>query len=177
MQYTESTLQLLQRFRIPVDEVAARGLREFPEATRLKLAEVGADGRRHLLEPRTAAAWIDMKQVAAAKGVTLYIVSAFRSFERQAEIIQRKREAGRQLNEIFSLSAPPGFSEHHSGRALDIGTLDCKPLSLEFSDSAAYEWLRERAGKFGFNLSYPAGNSFGYEYEPWHWCYRGRGWE
>ena len=68
-------------------------------------------------------------------------------------------------------SAPPGCSEHHTGRAVDIGTPHCKVLDEEFEQTEAFDWLVRFAGKFGFRLSYPRGNSCGYAYEPWHWCF------
>ncbi len=79
--------------------------------------------------------------------------------------------AGQNWEEIFRVSAPPGCSEHHTGRAVDIGTPHCKVLDEEFEQTEAFDWLVRFAGKFGFRLSYPRGNSCGYAYEPWHWCF------
>ena len=67
---------------------------------------------------------------------------------------------------------PPGFSEHHSGRALDLGTPGCDGLSEDFEATQAFEWLSESASRFGFVLSYPHDNAWGFSYEPWHWALR-----
>jgi D-alanyl-D-alanine carboxypeptidase len=65
-----------------------------------------------------------MKDAARTVGISLYIVSAFRSFERQSEIIEQKREKGLSEEDAFKVSAPPGFSEHNTGRAVDINLLN-----------------------------------------------------
>jgi len=76
------------------------------------------------------------------------------------------------LEVIFCASAPPGYSEHHSGRALDVTTPGATPLQEEFEGTPAFAWLSKNAASFGFALSYPRGNRHGFMYEPWHWCYR-----
>ncbi len=157
------------------DSILARGLRPCPEATELELAETGADGREHFLVAEAAGAWRRLRDAAQADGVTLVIASAFRSVERQAEIIRGKIEAGAAVEEILRVSAPPGYSEHHTGRAVDVSTPGCPPLEAAFDQTAAFAWLRRRAGEFGFALSYPEGNAWGYQYEPWHWCFNGPG--
>jgi len=151
--------------------IASRGLREYEEATILALAEVGADGRNHLLIPVAADAWRRLKAAALADGIDLFIVSAFRSTERQAEIILHKLQSGLTVESILGVSAPPGFSEHHSGRAVDLSTPGSRALEVEFDQTSAYVWLTEHAAAFGYYLSYPVGNASGYQYEPWHWCF------
>jgi D-alanyl-D-alanine carboxypeptidase len=119
-----------------------------------------------------------MKQAARQDNVILEIVSAFRNLERQIEIIQRKLERDMPMETILSLSAPPGYSEHHSGCAVDINTPGCIATEEPFEDTDAFRWLSMHAGRFGFTLSYPRGNALGFIYEPWHWCYQpasGRG--
>lgn len=153
--------------------ISARGLRRHPEAAALELAEVGADGREHFLVAEAAGAWRQMRDTAQDDGVSLTIVSAFRSIDRQAEIIRRKIEAGAAVEEILRVSAPPGYSEHHTGRAVDLSTPGCRALEVAFDQTAAFAWLSRRASEFGFVLSYPDGNVWGYQYEPWHWCFNG----
>ncbi|MFI5398398.1 MAG: D-alanyl-D-alanine carboxypeptidase family protein [Candidatus Binatia bacterium] len=152
--------------------VAARGLRECEEATSLESAEVGADGRDHLLIPAAAEAWRNLKAAALVDGITLFIVSAFRSIDRQVEIVRRKLEMGVAVEDILTVCAPPGFSEHHTGRAVDLSTPGSHALEVEFDQTAAYAWLTKRAAEFGYSLSYPIGNPWGYQYEPWHWCFQ-----
>lgn len=69
-------------------------------------------------------------------GVAVRIVSAFRSVDRQAEIVRDKLARGLSLEAILCVSAPPGYSEHHSGRAVDVTTEGMPPLEVEFEDSA-----------------------------------------
>ena len=152
--------------------LAARGLRECEEAECLEVAESGADGRNHLLVATAAEAWRTLKAAALRGAVSLFIVSAFRSVERQAEIVRRKLDAGATIEEILTVCAPPGFSEHHTGRAVDVSTFGTPSLEVEFDQTRAFAWLTEHANDFGFYLSYPAGNPHGYQYEPWHWRFQ-----
>ena len=69
------------------------------------------------------------------------------------------------------MNAAPGYSEQHSGRAVDLGTMGCDALSEEFENTKVYQWLVKNAGGFGFYLSYPRDNPYGIDFEPWHWCY------
>lgn len=161
----------LEELGISPELIAARGLRLCVEATHLDLAEVDADGREHRLIPEAAVAWRHMKDAALQAGVRLFIVSAYRSVDRQVEIIRRKLDAGQKIEDILCVSAPPGFSEHHTGCAVDLAEPDIPLLQTCFDQTAAFSWLRQHAGQFGFVLSYPADNPTGYQYEPWHWCY------
>lgn len=160
---------------IAPESIAARGLRPHPEAAALELAEIGVDGREHFLVAEAARAWRHMRDKAQDDSVSLTIVSAFRSIERQAEIIRRKIETGAAVEEILRVSAPPGYSEHHTGRAVDLSTPGCRALEVAFNQTAAFAWLSQRASEFGFVLSYPEGNAWGYQYEPWHWCFNDAG--
>ncbi|MBI2306670.1 MAG: M15 family metallopeptidase [Rhodocyclales bacterium] len=157
---------------ISSEMITARGLSECEEATALEVAEVGADGRDHLLDPLAAEAWRSLRAAALADGIDLFIVSAFRSIARQAEIVRRKIEAGAAVESILAVCAPPGFSEHHTGRAIDLSTSGSRALEVEFDQTPAYAWLTEHAAEFGYHLSYPIGNHLGYQYEPWHWCFQ-----
>ncbi len=147
-----------------------RGLQRHEEATDLVLADVGAHGREFLLTPAASMAWQEMKAAAAADGITLWLESAYRSVARQAEILQCKVAAGQSLDEALHWVAPPGCSEHHTGRAVDLGTPGCPALTESFETTRAFEWLQRHAGRFGFSMSYPRGHRQGYSHEPWHWC-------
>lgn len=173
MPYGTKTLRAFARLGIEPALVEARGLIEHREAAVLELAEEGANGRQHLLAPGAARAWRGMRAAAAADGVDMHIVSAFRSIERQTELIERKLAAGQALAQILTVIAPPGFSEHHSARAVDIGSIAVPVLERCFEDTEAFRWLLAHAAAHGFVLSYPEGNAAGYLYEPWHWCFHG----
>ena len=151
--------------------LAARCFSECQEASDLEVVEVGSDGKEHLLVPVAASAWRSLKAAALTDGVSLFIVSAFRSIDRQVEIVRRKLEAGASVEEVLSVCAPPGFSEHHTGCAVDVSTPGSPILQVEFEQTHAFAWLGAHAAEFGYYLSYPAGNHFGYQYEPWHWCF------
>jgi D-alanyl-D-alanine carboxypeptidase len=129
---------------------------------------------RFKLHPSAMSAWKRMKKAARIEGIRLYIVSAFRSITRQSEIIERKRRNGISEKEIFRVNALPGFSEHHTGRALDLNTPGSPELKEAFEDSPAFRWLMQNASRFGFRLSYPRENKYGISYEPWHWFYMGK---
>jgi D-alanyl-D-alanine carboxypeptidase len=100
-------------------------------------------------------------------------VSGFRSVEYQRGIIERKLAKGLHILEILRSSAAPGYSEHHTGRAIDVTTPGSQPLEEEFERTQAFAWLLCHAGEFGFRLSFPRGNPHGVVYEPWHWLHHG----
>ncbi|HWY24360.1 MAG TPA: M15 family metallopeptidase [Nevskia sp.] len=155
---------LLRRRRLPL----------FADARSLHCVGLGTDGRDKFLAPPAARAWLAMREAAAAEGVELLLISAFRSFEFQLALIRGKLAKGRAIAEILTVNAPPGCSEHHSGRAVDIGARDTAALEEEFESTPQFAWLMRHANRHGFHLSYPRGNRYGYLYEPWHWCHRVR---
>ena len=167
---SEKHRKLHQDLGIPAQYGQERGLRHYAEAT--DLVEVGPNlvGRMQRLTPDTAARWQQMVETASDEGIRLLIVSGFRSFEYQAQLIRNKLEAGQSIEEILEVNAAPGFSQHHTGTSVDIATPGSRPLTEEFEESDAFAWLNENAGKFGFSMTYPRDNPFGFIYEPWHWA-------
>ncbi len=141
----------------------------FDEA--FELVDVGPNlvGRMQQLTPLAARRWASMVAAAHAEGVRLLLVSGFRSVDYQANLIRRKIEAGHAIGEILSVNAAPGFSEHHTGAAVDIATPGSRPLTEEFEATPAFEWLGRNASRFGFTMTYPRDNPWGFVYEPWHW--------
>jgi len=127
--------------------------------------------RPQKLTPAANAAWLAMRQAAADEGVDLFLISAFRGVDYQSGLIRKKLDSGQDLPEILSVVAAPGFSEHHTGRAVDLGTSNCPALQEEFEDTPAFRWLDRHAAAYGFTLSYPQDNPYGISYEPWHWCF------
>ncbi|RZV31413.1 MAG: D-alanyl-D-alanine carboxypeptidase family protein [Chromatiales bacterium] len=162
--------ELHQELGIPEDYGLDRTKPVFQEAT--ELLEVGPNlvGRMQRLTPATAGAWTAMQGAAADDGVTLLIVSGFRSIDYQARLIRKKINAGQSVSEILSVNAAPGHSEHHTGRAVDIASPGSRPLTEEFEDSDAFRWLQANAATYGFSMSYPRDNPAGFVYEPWHWA-------
>ena len=139
-----------------------------------RLQSIGDDiyGREQKMLPEAADAWLAMWQEASNDGIELQAVSAFRSVEYQLGILRGKLDKGMKLKKILEVSTAPGYSEHHSGRALDITTPGYAVLEEEFEHSPAFEWLCEHAAEFGFSLSFPRDNRHGVVYEPWHWAWR-----
>lgn len=104
---------------------------------------------------------------------SMVALSCFRSIRYQKEVFCRKVENG--FAERARSSAPPGFSEHASGYAIDFGDRtrpDCN-LAGCFADTPVGQWLAANAPAHGFALSFPAGNAQGVMHEPWHWRYEG----
>jgi D-alanyl-D-alanine carboxypeptidase len=158
-------------FGVPRDHGRARGLRQVREPTHLVHIGNDTQNRPQWLATRAARAWIRMRDAATRAGVELLVVSAFRSVEYQLGILKRKLDQGQRIDDILRVSAAPGYSEHHSGRALDVTTPGFAALEEEFENSTAFAWLSTNAQSYGFRLSYPHGNRHGIAYEPWHWCW------
>src|SRR5467141_5279226 len=137
----ERIRSVLTSLEISTDLIAARSLVLHPEAQELVVAAMGDDGRKHLLAPAAAAKWREMSAAALSDGVVIQIGSAFRSVDRQAEIIRDKLAQGLSLNAVLCVSAPPGYSEHHTGRAIDVTTTEGAPLEPEFEKTGAFRWL------------------------------------
>ncbi len=157
---------------IPESFMASCGLPLCLEPPDLVATELDYYSRPQRLTPECCAAWSAMKSDAHAQEVTLFLISAFRSIEYQHQLIAKKIAGGQAIDDILKVNAAPGFSEHHTGRAIDIGTLNCPALVEEFEKTAAFQWLETNAGGYGFSLSYPRNNPYGIAYEPWHWCFK-----
>lgn len=170
--YSNRIVALLSELGIPPDYGQKRQLPLQTEALRLK--SIGHDiyGREQEMLPEAADAWLAMCRQASSHGVELLPVSAFRSVEYQSDILRTKLDKGLKLKNILEVSAAPGYSEHHSGRALDITTPDYAAVEEEFEHSPAFAWLCAHAADFGFSLSFPRNNPHGLAYEPWHWAWR-----
>ena len=162
-----------EQFEVPSDHVANHQLPLILEPMRLFNAGRDYVGRSLWLEHATRQDWLAMQAAAATDGITLDAVSGFRSIEYQAGIWRRKRDRGMTTADILAINVPPGYSEHHSGRALDITTPGCGAAEPEFAGTAAFEWLTRNAHRFGFVMSFPENNIHGVMYEPWHWCHQG----
>ena len=137
------------------------------------LISVGKDiyGREQRMRPEAAQALEKMIRAAKKDRVNLYLVSCYRSVKYQSEIIKRKLGHRQGLESILKVNAIPGFSEHHTGNAVDFHTDYVTVLEEDFKDTRAYRWLKKNANKFGFRETYPENNVKGITFEPWHWYY------
>ncbi|MFK8183696.1 MAG: D-alanyl-D-alanine carboxypeptidase family protein [Phormidesmis sp.] len=136
----------------------------------------GENQRDELLHPDAAAALHKMIAAARANGIWLVPASGFRSLEQQRSLFSNQTLEKGSPEAAATVSAPPGYSEHHTGYAIDLadGALEqTYDISIAFAQSPAYAWLTENAAQFGFELSFPEGNPQGVSFEPWHWRYVG----
>jgi D-alanyl-D-alanine carboxypeptidase len=157
------------RLGIQADYGIAHQLDAVPEPA--ELAYAGRDRYQRplwLLAP-AAHAWARMREAALRNDVRLDAISGYRGHAYQLGIFTRKLARGQSVEQILTVNAAPGYSEHHSGCALDIGTPGEPPAEESFERTGAFAWLTKRAGDFGFAMSYPRANPHGITYEPWHW--------
>ena len=121
------------------------------------------------LTKTTKNAFNEMKTAAAADGISLKIVSGFRSYKTQKNLYNNyvKRD-GKTKADTYSARA--GHSEHQTGLAMDINR-----AGSAFNGTPEAKWLSNNAYKFGFILRYPEGktNETGYKFESWHYRYVG----
>jgi zinc D-Ala-D-Ala carboxypeptidase len=149
------------------------GLPLVAEPDRLALAGFDRYRRPLWLLAGAARAWQHMQSDALRSGIVLEAISGYRSHDYQLGIFERKRARGLPVEEILTVNAAPGYSEHHGGRALDISAPDEPAAEESFEDTPAFAWLQANAEAHGFMMSYPRDNPHGIVYEPWHWCWRG----
>ena len=117
-----------------------------------------------------------MQAAAKAQGIALVPISAFRTLDQQNQLFfEVKQQRNQEARKRAEVSAPPGYSEHHTGYAVDIGdgSAQATHLSESFESTKAFQWLKNNAAKYSFELSFPPNNPQGVSYEPWHWRYVG----
>ena len=135
-------------------------------------------GGNYKLETRAAAAWQKMQAAASKDGVSLWIISAYRTLERQTELYNEKVEEYKALGyseadakaEAGKWVAVPGTSEHCLGYAADLCSLE-----ESFENSSQFAWLQKHCAQYGFILRYPKDkvDITKISYEPWHYRYVG----
>lgn len=128
------------------------------------------------LQPEAQEAIARMITKAKIEGVRLGIISGYRTLEDQNYLyFDLKAERGQSAQTRAEVSAPPGYSEHHTGYAVDFID-ESKPethLSPSFETTEAFKWLEKNAPYFSFEMSFPKDNEANVGYEPWHWRYVG----
>lgn len=130
-------------------------------------AELCYEDYRIYVLPETRDALVEMAAAARADSIKLIVDSGFRSAAYQKRIYRRRLAEGAEFDEIIQYVAPPGYSEHETGRAVDM-----VPSDASFAHTEAYRWLKENAHKFGFNETYPETKDGLIPWESSHWCYR-----
>jgi D-alanyl-D-alanine carboxypeptidase len=151
----------LDRLGLDADYAVRTGLGLVPEPAWLSFAGFDRFRRPLWLHAEAARAWARMRAAALRDGVVLEAISGYRSHDYQLGIFERKLARGQSVGEILAVNAAPGYSEHHGGRALDIGTPGEPPAEESFEATPAFAWLGDNAGAFGFAMSYPRGNPHG----------------
>ncbi|MGQ9865770.1 MAG: M15 family metallopeptidase [Pseudanabaenaceae cyanobacterium] len=134
------------------------------------------DGYELKLRRSAAVRYREMIAAAAQDGIFLMPLSAFRGVAEQKDLFFRVSENRNQTKAERALtSAPAGYSEHHTGYAIDLGDGDnpSTHFSPDFAKTAAFRWLQQNAPRYSFELSFPPGNPQGVAYEPWHWRFTG----
>ncbi len=147
----------------------------YEQAPVTDLKSITSDGRIKL-RTKAAERFLQMQSDARTQGVILVAISGFRTFDEQEYLFfgikeQRNQDASKRAE----VSAPPGYSEHHTGYAVDIGdgNAPATNLSTKFEQTSAFRWLEANASKYSFELSFPPDNLQGISYEPWHWRFVG----
>ena len=128
-------------------------------------------------------AFLSMQKAAAADGVTVWMQSGYRSVKYQTSLYERKTkyyldkgyDNATAKGKAAAVVNPPGYSEHNCGLAADLNSPEHTGLDEGFEKTAAFRWLCEHAGDYGFILRYPkdAEDKTEIIYEPWHWRYVG----
>lgn len=148
--------------------------------------------KQHQLEEQTLQAFLKMKDAALKDGIELSIVSAFRSFERQKAIFEKKFQKNmltsssrlEAIQKITTYSSIPGTSRHHWGTDLDLidHKVDLPNNGLLLEENylkngafhSMYKWMKKNAHLYGFIEAYPNNHKTrnGYFFEPWHYSYQ-----
>jgi D-alanyl-D-alanine carboxypeptidase len=164
-------IEMHRELGIPETYAETTKFRFCPEVglSQLVVAQLDDAGRPIVLTSATRDAWLAMRAAALQEGVELLPFSGFRSYLYQRGLIKAKLTKGDLIEEILTILAAPGYSEHHTGEALDITTRDCRQASEDFAQTVAHQWLVTNAAQFGFKESFAADNPHGLVYEPWHW--------
>lgn len=154
-----------KQHRLPADCVPA-GLVEFPAEH--------SYGETQRLVSEAADALLELIGAAANEGVNLYLISSYRSYDRQVDTYNRHVIA---YGEEYAnrVSARPGHSEHQLGTTADVISASAGFVLENFPGTPEAAWVEANAVRFGFVVSYPDGleSVTGYAYEPWHIRYVG----
>lgn len=113
--------------------------------------------------------FVAMLAKAHEEGIELLAESAYRSIHYQTRIFERRMKQGHSFEDIVRYVAPPGYSQHMLGSAIDF-----HPSNWEFAESDQYRWLQEHGAEFGFEETFSRHNRYNISWEAWHWNYAGK---
>jgi len=157
---------------------------KMPENYTFETAECGSKTAvNKTLQTVACNAFLELQKAAAAENVTVWMQSGYRSVSYQTKLYERKTQYYRDKGydeatakeKAAAIVNPPGYSEHNCGLAADLNSPEHTGLDEGFENTAAFRWLCQHAGEYGFILRYPKGAEEKTEitYEPWHWRYVG----
>ena len=157
---------------------------QMPENYTFETAECGSKTAvNKTLQTVACNAFLELQKAAAAENVTVWMQSGYRSVSYQTNLYEKKtnyyKRQGYDDAKAKEMAAaivnPPGYSEHNCGLAADLNSPEHTGLDEGFENTAAFRWLCQHAGEYGFILRYPKGAEEKTEitYEPWHWRYVG----
>lgn len=151
------------------DKVVVNGITHYRYAD-CKQSDLVSVGPKGYLHKDAAAAFKRMQADAKNKaGLNLTAYSPFRSKATQIGNFSNKMSTKhRTFEQNLKWVAPGGYSEHHTGYAVDIVN-----TRNDFVNTKEYKWLLEHAHEYGFELSFPKNNAQGIGFEPWHWRFVG----
>lgn len=146
------------------DEASVDDLVPLPSAPHIQLRPAAAEAAEALVF------------AAQADGINLLPLSGFRSHaDQQYLFFQLKADLGESALARAEVSAPPGYSEHHTGYAVDFGdgNVPHSHVQTSFERTPAFRWLVQNAPRYNFELSFPKAEDAAVGYEPWHWRFVG----
>ena len=157
---------------------------QMPENYTFETAECGSKTAvNKTLQTVACNAFLELQKAAAAENVTVWMQSGYRSVKYQTSLYERKTkyyldkgyDNATAKEKAAAVVNPPGYSEHNCGLAADLNSPEHTGLDEGFEKTAAFRWLCEHAGDYGFILRYPkdAEDKTEIIYEPWHWRYVG----
>ena len=157
---------------------------KMPENYTFETAECGSKTAvNKTLQTVACNAFLELQKAAAAENVTVWMQSGYRSVSYQTNLYEKKTNYYKQQGyddakakeKAAAIVNPPGYSEHNCGLAADLNSPEHTGLDEGFENTAAFRWLCQHAGEYGFILRYPKGAEEKTEitYEPWHWRYVG----
>lgn len=157
---------------------------KMPENYTFETAECGSKTAvNKTLQTVACNAFLELQKAAAAENVTVWMQSGYRSVKYQTSLYERKTkyyldkgyDNATAKEKAAAVVNPPGYSEHNCGLAADLNSPEHTGLDEGFEKTAAFRWLCEHAGDYGFILRYPkdAEDKTEIIYEPWHWRYVG----
>ena len=130
--------------------------------------ELCFEASRIYVLPETRDAFANMAEAARKDSVELITDSGYRSASFQERIIKRRMNEGSSFENVIRFVAPPGYSQHETGRALDM-----VPSEARFVYTDAYQWLKVNASEYGFYETLPEDSTGETYWESWHWYYTG----